>query len=89
MTAVHLRSPKISPARDPALLREGYEGPALLVWSIPLDGGGCMVFESERAAPDELRPLLAVELGDDAREAPCPRCGATDWTVCAHADDPA
>lgn len=48
-----------------------------------------MVFESERAAPDELRPLLAVELGDDAREAPCPRCGATDWTVCAHADDPA
>jgi hypothetical protein len=33
---------------EPHSLREGYEGASLIVWTIALDGGGCMVFESPR-----------------------------------------
>lgn len=49
---------------DPDRLREGYEGRALVVWSIALDHGACMVFESVRESPDALAALVEVELDD-------------------------
>lgn len=41
-------------ACHPDRLRETYEGTERLVWSIALDHGGCMVFESARESPQQL-----------------------------------
>lgn len=61
--AEHLQPPDLGwllACCEPNTLREGYEGRTLIVWSIALDDGGCMVFESRRAAPDVPRLLGLV-----------------------------
>ncbi|HEY8378287.1 MAG TPA: hypothetical protein VIK91_17445 [Nannocystis sp.] len=67
---------------DPNALRRGYEAGKLRVWSIPLDAGRCMVFESFR--DDVLlarRAFAALDVDDEGPETPCGVCGAEDWKV--------
>lgn len=88
--ADHLQPPDMAwllACCDPAKLREGYQGRALVVWSIPLDDRACMVFESVRESTELLRAALAIEPDDDAPESPCPICGARDWMIFVHAED--
>lgn len=66
--AEHLQPPNLAwllACCDPARLREGYEGRALVVWSIALEDGGCMVFESVREALDVIRAVLEIEPDDE------------------------
>lgn len=67
--ADHLRQPDMKwllACCDPVMLREGYEGRALVVWSIALADGGCMVFESVREPCAVLRAVLGPALAGDA-----------------------
>lgn len=88
--AEHLQPPDMTwllACCDPDMLREGYQGCALTVWSIPLQPGARMIFESVREPPEVVRADLEVEVDDEARESRCPICGANDWLVFTHAAD--
>lgn len=69
---------------DPAALRAGYEAGRLRVWSIPLELGRCMVFESYRGEPVVSRAEMIVEPDESEPDAPCLVCGADDWIMTAH-----
>lgn len=75
----------LAAAADPDKLRDGYCGRALRVWSIPLEPGTCMVFESF-ADSHMVAALDALELPDE-EESTCPICGSRDWTVTHWTED--
>lgn len=76
----------LAAAADPEKLREGYCGRALRVWSITLESGACMIFESV-VESHKVAALDSLELPDEEKESPCPVCGSRDWTVTHWTED--
>lgn len=71
---------------DPERMREAYQGKALRVWSIPLDPGKALIFESYT---DEYKAaaLAALDLPDSEPESPCPICGSRSWSLMRWSED--
>ena len=73
---------------DPDQLRRGYEAGRLILWTVPLSGGRCMVFESVRAEIAGAEPLAGPDPGARvAEDPPCPVCGALHWDRFFHSAD--
>ncbi|HEY8380193.1 MAG TPA: hypothetical protein VIK91_27070 [Nannocystis sp.] len=88
--ATHLQPPDMTwilACCEPAKLREGYQGRALVVWSLPYGERARLVFETVRDHGELLRRVLREREADGEREAACPLCGATDWMIFLHTDD--